>query len=170
MKRWIALLLCFLLLGPAAIAEEGIPAGLSYPAQELLLPAAFLRLYVPSEMDSDGGDMEAYELGYRFNCYTETFSLTLWVHDNRDQSFADYTAYYAKKTNASATAETINGFPVQRLVPAEGAGAFTLLVPPPFVDPQDAGATFAVYHLSFSCDGEKDLALANEILSTLQEG
>jgi len=157
---WLLLTLC-LCLSIAAMAATNTPK-LSYNAMELNMPAAALMVYVPADMDTLEGDEEASDLGFRFNCYSDTFDLTVWVHDSREMSLKDYGAFYAKRNGEKASPETINGFPVQYLSSEEKPDAFEYIVADPDSNPPDA-----VYVLSFTCDGEADVKLAEEIINTL---
>lgn len=162
MKKGLAFLLTLCLLGCTAALAEATPPKLSYEPYELSMPAAGVKIYVPDNMDTMEGDEEAYDLGFRFNCYNDTFDLTVWVNDSRDMNLADYAAFDAARNGQTAAAESINGIPVQRLTKADKPYSFDILVAVP-----DETDIQAVYDLSFTCDGEKDVALANEILSTL---
>ena len=166
-KRFILLLaLCLCLLCTTA-AAEGAPQGLSYEARELSMPAAGVMVYVPADMDGVEGDEEAYDLGFRFDCFNDadTFDCTLYVNDSRDMSLADYAAFYAGRSGYAAyAAETVNGYTVMRLTGADNPNDFTVLIAG-----TDTDAPSAVYSLSFGCSGEADAALANEILNTLTE-
>ena len=164
MKKTFALLLalCLCLCLNAATATTTVPPTLTYAAEELRLPAAGLLIYVPANMDRLEGDQESHDLGFRYNCYSDTFDFTLWVHDSRDMNLEDYAAFYAKRYGYTATAETINGFAAQSLVSKDVAGDYVALVAQP-----DTDEPAVVYALSFSCTGDDDVALANEIMSTL---
>lgn len=161
MKKMLALLVCLSLLVPCALAET-VPEGLSYAAQEEILPAAGMMLYIPSEMDTMEGDMAAYDLGFRYECYNDTFLMSISVYDAREMSPADYAAFYAGRRGYTAAPDTINGFSVFRLTQADKPNDFIILVSMP-----DENEPLAVYSLSFSCDTDEARALANEILSTL---
>lgn len=162
MKKWITLLLTLCLcMSASALSETTVPK-LSYPSQELDMPAAGLMIYVPANMDTLDSDEESFDLGFRFNCYTDTFDFTVYVHDSRDMTLPDYAAFYADRYGFVAAADRINGFAVQRLTKADKPGDFDILVTTP-----DEESPEAVYALSFSCGSDADIKLANEILSTL---
>ena len=77
----------------------------------------------------------------------------------------DYAAFFADRNHLKAEADTVNGYPCYRLTdPAKTDGSFTLLI----ADTTE-GDTPPVYQLAFTCDGEKDVKLANDILSTLTQ-
>ena len=160
MSFWLLLTLC-LCLGSSAVADT-TPPKLSYNAMELNMPAAALRIYVPADMETLEGDEEAFDLGFRFNCFSDTFDLTVWVHDNREMSLKDYAAFYAERNGQKASPETVNGFPVQFLSSEDKPDACTILIADP-----DANIPDAVYVLSFTGDGEADVKLAEEIINTL---
>ena len=154
------LALC-LMMGALALAEGNAPAT-SYEAMELTMPAVGLRVFVPANMDSIGGDEEAYDLGYRFNCNSDTFDLSVWVHDSRDMDLADYATFFAERSGMTAAPDRVNGFAVQLLTDAAKPGEYTILLAAP-----DQEAPQAIYELSFSCAGEADVKLAEEIMGTL---
>jgi hypothetical protein len=162
MKKTLALFLAMCLCLGLSVATASTTPTLSYAAQELRLPAAGLMIYVPANMDRTEGDEEAYDLGFRFNCYTDTFDFTLWVHDSRDMSLEDYAAFYAERYGYTATAETINGFVAQSLISNDVAGDYVALVALP-----DSDTPAVIYALSFACTNDDDVTLANEIMSTL---
>ena len=157
---WLLLTLC-LCLSVTAMAASNTPK-LSYKAMELNMPAAALRVYVPAEMDSLEGDEAAADLGFKFNCYNDTFDLTAWVHESREMSLVDYAAFYAGRNNMKAAPETVNGFPVQYLTSEDKPEMFAYLVADPDGNPPDA-----IYVLTFTCTGDADVKLAKEIMGTL---
>jgi len=162
MKKWFFLFLTLCLcVSLSALAETAAPK-LSYPSQELDMPAAGLMIYVPTNMDTLDSDEESFDLGFRFNCYTDTFDFTVYVHDSRDMSLPDYAAFYANRYGFIAAADRINGFAVQRLTKPDKPRNFDILVAMP-----DEESPEAVYALSFSCGNDADQKLADEILSTL---
>ncbi|MDD3213303.1 MAG: hypothetical protein PHY64_06505 [Eubacteriales bacterium] len=140
-----------------ATAEEPFPDAL-----EIHLAAAGLAISVPGDMERLDADEEAYDLGFRYDCYTDTFEFTLYVQDSRDMSLADYAAFYAGRKKLVAKEDTINEFPVWRLTNAEDPSFMEVLVADP-----EADVPLAVYVLTFSCDGEEDRAMENAILNTL---
>ncbi len=164
MKRRLMLLAALCLFVCMAAPAQAASVGPAYAAQELHLPAAGLMLYAPADLDTLEGDEEAYDLGFRFYCYSDTFSFTVWVHDSRDMSLEDYAAFYAGRNNLTAAAATINGYAVQRLTDSDAPDALTVLVAA-----AGSGTPPAVYALSFSCEHEDDWELADEILDTLTE-
>lgn len=149
---------------PIALGEATVPAGLSYPAEEFILAAADLHLYVPTDMDSYGGDMASYDLGSRLNIFTDTFSMDIDVKDARDMLPADYAAFYAKRTGYAAVApEIINDLTVYHLTDnADSPAGFAFIVSDYLMD-----APEVVYVLTFTAQGAQDVALSKEILSTL---
>ena len=162
MKKALSVFLALCLLaGAVALAESAAPKT-SYESREVDMPAAGVLIYAPDNMDSPEGDEVAADLGFRFNCTSDTFDLTIWVHDSRDMNLADYAAFDAARNGQTAAAETINGIPVQRLTSKTNPKVFDILVAMP-----DDPDIQAVYDLTFTCDGKKDVALAEEILSTL---
>jgi hypothetical protein len=166
LKKWFALLLglCLCLSFGASAEDADAPDNLSYTPQELHMAATGLTLYFPSDMDEMGGDEEAYDLGFRFNCNNDTFDFTMYVQDSRDMSFADYAAFYADRAGCDIVkADTINDFSVWRLTTSDNPNDFNVLI----ADPDNPDAPLAVYVLTFSCTGEDDVALAEEILGTL---
>lgn len=160
-KGFVWVLVLCLMTGALAFAEGDKPAT-SYESMELTMPAAGLRVFVPANMDSIGGDEEAYDLGYRFNCSSDTFDLSVWVHDSRDMDLADYAAFFAERSGMTAAPDHVNGFAVQLLTDAAKPGEYTILLAAP-----DQEAPPAIYELSFSCAGEADIKLAEEIMGTL---
>ncbi|HNX61611.1 MAG TPA: hypothetical protein PKN45_03130, partial [Candidatus Limiplasma sp.] len=105
----------------------------------------------------------AYDSGFRFDCFNDTFDFTLYVNDSRDMNLKDYAAFFADRNHMKAEAETVNGYPCYRLTdPAKTDGSFTLLIADTTEDD-----TPPVYQLAFMCDGDKDVKLANDILSTI---
>lgn len=169
MKKWLGVILCgFLLFSSAAVAQNDAPTNLSFAPLEQNLPAVGLRLYVPADMDHEEGDVEAYELGYRFNCFNDTFYMSANVRSNREMTMPEYTAFYSKKKGYTAAREEINEIAVERLTDQTNPQRFEILISM-FVDQDSApGDEFPVYHLLFDCKTQADLALATEILSTLQ--
>jgi hypothetical protein len=164
MKRWLAMAaaLCLCLSG-AACAEYTPVELLSYTPLELEMPAVQLKLYVPGDMDAMEGDEVAADTGYRFNCFSDTFDLSVWVHDSRDMDLERYAAFYRERYGfADAQIVRINGFAAARLTMADRPYDFTILLTPPDVLEPDS-----VYELSFVCDGQEDAALAEEIMGTL---
>ena len=158
---WLLCLSVCLWGGVAAYAQAQTPAT-SYAAMALPLPAAGLAIAVPADMDRLEADEEAYDLGFRFDCYTDTFDLTVSVLDTRDMEPADFAAFYALRHGQTASADRVNGYAVQRLSDAARPYDVTVLVGAP-----DQIMPAVVYALRFSCDGETDAALAQEILGTL---
>lgn len=160
-KRCFALVLvCCLglcLCGATAETEEPFP-----DAQEIHLAAAGLAISVPGDMERLEADEEAYDLGFRYDCYTDTFEFTLYVQDSRDMSLADYAAFYAERKSFIAQADTINEYPVWRMTNAADPTFTEVLVADP-----EADVPLAVYVLTFSCDGEEDREMENAILNTL---
>ena len=156
----VVLVLC-LSMGLMAMAAAET-STLSYMSFELPLPAAALKVLVPFDMDSYEGDEEAYDYGFRFNCYTDTFDLTVYVHESREDSLEAYAAFYAQRHTMDAQADRVNGFAVQRLTSADRPFDVTYLVTAP-----DQVSPSVVYDLAFACDGEADAALAQEIIGTL---
>lgn len=165
MKKWFTLLLTLCLcMTVVAIAETAAPK-LTYEPEELDMPAVGLMIYVPADLNRLDGDEVGFDLGLRYNAYNEgdTFELAIEVHDSRDLDLAGYAAFYADRYEYSAvTEERINGFYVQRLTKKDKPEDFVILLAMP-----DDEAPQAVYSLSFICDGEKDVAIADEILGTL---
>jgi hypothetical protein len=160
-KRILGAALC-LCLALGAAAGEASSAASGLPV-ELHLAAAGLMIDAPAGLDTLEGDEEAYDLGFRYDGYSDTFDFTLYVQDSRDMSAADYAAFYAERADFDAvTAETVNGFPVWRLTRSGDPTTFDVLIADP-----NADAPPAVYVLMFSCTGEADTQLAAEILSTL---
>lgn len=161
MKKGLTLLMVLILCLGAPAAQASAPT-LSYPAAELSLPAAGLMLYVPTDMASLGGDEEAYDLGFRFNCYSDTFDLTVYVKDSRDMSLADYGAFYAERSGTKAAADNVNGYAVQLMTSTEKPNDYTVIVAAPDQEIPDV-----VYLLEFSCGSQSDVNLAEEIINTL---
>lgn len=161
-KGWILLLVLCLFAYTAAYAEA-TPPKLSYEPLEVDMPAAAMMIYAPGDMDSMGGDEVAYDTGFRFNCNSPTFDMDVSVYDTRDMNIQDYAAFYANRYGyGTVTAETINDLPVQYLTKADKPGDFAYLLVCPDQDTIDAA-----YAITFTCDGETDIALAKEIMSTL---
>ncbi len=164
MKRWLTMLLALCLCTAVAAAETAAPK-LSYEPEELDMPAVFLRISVPADLQRLEGDEEAFDLGLRYSGYSQddTFSLYVSVNDSRDMNLADYAAFYAARYGyAKVEEERINGFYAMRLTDSQQPGDFAILLAAP-----DDEAPAAVYDLVFTCDGEQAEALAEEILSTL---
>ena len=129
----------------------------------MTMPAAGLMLYVPTDMDQMEGDEESYDLGFRFDGSIDTFSMALYVHDGRDMALSSYAAFYAERNGYTSVEEVeINGYHVQKMVKADDAKTFAVLFALEGQEP-----ALAVYTMVFSCDTDSDVALANEILSTL---
>ncbi|MCE5343252.1 MAG: hypothetical protein LLF96_06665 [Eubacteriales bacterium] len=160
-KRFTLLLVVCLCLTLNAVAVASSPT-LSYTPLELHLPAAGLMIYVPADMDRLEGDEEAYDLGFRYYCYTDTFSFTLYVHDSRDMNSEEYADFYAERNGYTVLDDTTNGVAVKGLTSNDVPGDYVALVSSPGTD-----SPAAIYELAFSCTGDDDVALANEIMSTL---
>ena len=160
-KGFLLLLALCLCLCLTAFAETTAPT-LSYASKELSLPAAGLMLSVPSEMSTLESDEEAYDLGFRFNCFTDTFDMTVWVHDSRDMNLKDYAAFFADRYGLTAAPDTVNGFDVQLLTDTAKPNVYDILVAGP-----DNPQPDVVYLLEFSCTTESDVKLAEEILGTM---
>ena len=155
------LALCVCLSG-AVLAETAPAPQLSYPSFALEMPAVQMMVYAPDDLDRLGSDEANYDMGFRYDLYSDTFDMTVEVHESREADLEAYAAYYAKQYGYTATAaERINGFAVQRLTKADRPLDYTILIP-------DGEAPQAVYSLAFSCDGEADVKLADEIMSTLR--
>jgi hypothetical protein len=162
MKKGFAFMLAVCLCLSLSAAASATTAALSYTPLELRLPAAGLMIYVPADMEKTEGDEADYDLGFRYNCYTDTFSFTLWVHDSRDMSSEDYADFYAERNGFTVAVETLNGYAVPCLTSTDAPGDFVALVSQP-----DTDTPAVIYELYFSCSGDDDVALANEIVSTL---
>ena len=148
------------LMFPRGIADV---SGSGYPARALHLPAAGLTVDVPSDMEGAEGDEEAFDRGFRFNGCSDTFDLTVYVHETRDLAPEGYAAFRAKRTAMQAKAERVNGFAVWRLTKPDRPYDFTLLVMAP-----DQNLPDVANELAFLCDGEADRALTDEIVGTLR--
>ncbi len=162
-KIWCLLLaLCLGFCLSASAEETPVPAPFDNP-QEIHLAAAGLMLYAPGDLETLDGDECAYDSGFRFDCFNDTFDFTLYVNDSRDMTLKEYAAFFADRNHMKAEADTVNGYPCYRLTdPAKKDGSFTLLIADTTEDD-----TPPVYQLAFMCDGEKDVKLANDILSTI---
>ena len=162
MKMVLSVLLCAMMFLTYA-AAEGVPKNLSYEAREITMPAAGLMLYVPADLEQLEGDEESYDLGFRFDGSKDTFSMALYVHDGRDMSLASYAEFYAERNGFTSVEEAeINGYHVRKMVKADDAKTFAVLFASEGEEP-----ALAVYSMVFTCDTDTDVALANEILSTL---
>lgn len=163
MKKCFAVMLALCLsLSCAALADTA--PKLSYPSFALEMPAIQMLVYAPDNLDSLDSDEANFDMGFRYDLYSDTFDMTVEVHESREMALDAYAAFFAKQYNYTANAaDRINGFAVQRLTKADRPLDFAILVMPP-----DDEAPQAVYSLAFACDGEADVKLANEIMSTLQ--
>ncbi len=172
MKKCCVFLLCLLLMSTAALAQDNLPASLGNSPEEVILPAALLHLYVPSGMDRTEGDIESHDQGFRLTRFDDTFSITVYVHDNHFQTPKDYVANYMQHKEFSAVAdEMIGEIRVQRLTKADDPENFEIVVMPQLDEEflSSPGEDFAIYHLMFSCDTPEANALAQDVLSTLSD-
>ena len=164
-KKGLLLLMILCLCAPWGALAQAVPATLSYEPEELDLPAVGLMVYVPVDLQRTDGDEEAFDLGFRYSGSnaSNTFELDVKVHDSRDMTLSDFAAFYGDRCGyPQVQEERINGFDAQRLTNLERSSDFTILLAMP-----DDEAPQAVYALTFLCDGEADVRLADEILSTL---
>ena len=165
MKKGLLLLLILCLCAPWGALAQAAPATLTYEPEELDMPAVGLMVYVPADLQRIDGDEEAFDLGFRYSGSNanNTFEMDVNVHDSRDMTLSDFAVFYGDRYGyPQVKEERINGFDAQRLTDPQRAGDFTILLAMP-----DDEAPQAVYALTFLCNGETDVRLAEEILSTL---
>ncbi len=163
MKKCLALILAlYLCLSGAALADTA--PKLSYPSFALEMPAVGLMVYAPDNLEHWESDEANYDLGFRYDLFSDTFDMTVVVSDSRDLDHAAYAAFYADRYGfADATAIRINGFAAYRLTGKDRPLDYTILLAAP-----DDEAPQAFYSLAFACNGEADVKLADEIMSTLR--
>lgn len=159
LKKSALILLALTLALSGAIAEE--------ESGDLVqgMPAAGVQYTLPGDMEWLSGDEEGYDLGFRLTCDNEDLTVTEWVNDARDMTFADYAAFYADRNGMVAQADTLNGFEVYRLTFTDERAdtAFTYL----FAMAQEEYPP-VVYSLSFDWSSEAGKTQALSILSTVE--
>jgi hypothetical protein len=164
LKTWLALGLSLCLLASlfTGAAAETTSDSTQEP-QEIHMAAVGAMITVPAGMETLEGDEAAYDLGFRYDGYTDNIDLSIYVQDARDMTLKDYAAFYAGRNNFSTVKQdNVNGFPIYRLTNAASPDLLTVLLG----DPTDDTPNVA-YVLAFSCEDEKAWQQEDSILQTL---